>query len=192
MCGQRSINESCLIYKWVSLHLWISHVTCMNERFHTYVTSSHVSVEPILCEFTLREWVMSRIWTSHVTYMNETFHSYWHATVTPPYMCRTHSTWIHPSRMSHATYMDEWRHVYEKKNTIIVRTPYMCGPHSMWKHPTWMSHVTYMNESRHVYKWDISLVLWHLHICVDHILCEITLRKWVMLRIWTSHVTSIN
>jgi len=119
MCGPRSINESCLIYKWVRLHLWISLITCMNERFHIYVTLSHVSVEHILCEITLREWVMSRIWTSHVTYMNETFHSYWHDTVTPPYMCRTHSTWIYPTWMSHVTYINQFHiHYYS------VESPY--------------------------------------------------------------------
>jgi len=192
MCGQRSINESCLIYKWVSLHLWISHVTCMNERFHTYVTSSHVSVEPILCEFTLREWVMSRIWTSHVTYMNETFHSYWHDTVTPPYMCRTHSTWIYPTWMSHVTYVDESCHVYEKDISRISWRLHICVEHILreftlreWVMPRiWTSDVTCMKKK--------TLLLWELHICVDPIPCESTLREWVMSRIWTSHVTYIN
>ena len=46
------------VYEWVMSHMWMSHVTHMNESCHTY------------------EWVMSRIWMSHVTHMNESCHTY--------------------------------------------------------------------------------------------------------------------
>jgi len=39
--------------EWVMSHIWMSHVTHMNESWHIY------------------EWVMSQIWISHVTHMNE-------------------------------------------------------------------------------------------------------------------------
>ena len=43
------MNESCHTYEWVMAHVWMSHVTRMNESCHTY------------------EWVMSHVWLSHVT-----------------------------------------------------------------------------------------------------------------------------
>jgi len=43
---------------WVMSHIWMSHVTHMNDSCHTY------------------ERVMSHIWTSHVTHMNESCHTY--------------------------------------------------------------------------------------------------------------------
>jgi len=39
-------------------HLWLSHVTLVNESCHTY------------------EWVMSHLWMSHVTLVNESCHTY--------------------------------------------------------------------------------------------------------------------
>ena len=44
------MNESCLTYEWVMSQLWMSHVSCMNESCLTY------------------EWVMSHIWMSHVSH----------------------------------------------------------------------------------------------------------------------------
>ena len=41
---------------WMS-HIWMSHVTHMNESCHTY------------------EWLMSHIWMSHVAHMNESGHT---------------------------------------------------------------------------------------------------------------------
>jgi len=45
-------------YEWVMSHIWMRHVTHMNESCYTY------------------EWVMSHIWMSHVTHMNESCHTY--------------------------------------------------------------------------------------------------------------------
>ena len=52
------VNESCHTCEWVMSHIWMSHVTYMNESCHTY------------------EWVMSHIWMSHVTHTNESCHTY--------------------------------------------------------------------------------------------------------------------
>ena len=58
------MNESCHTYEWVMWHIWMSHVTHMKESCHTY------------------EWVVLHIWMSHVTHMNESCHTYawgqWH------------------------------------------------------------------------------------------------------------------
>ena len=75
------MNESCRTYEWVMLHIWMSHVTYMNESCHIY------------------EWVMSHIWMSHVTHMNESCHTYeW---------VMSH-IWI-----SYVTHMYESCHTYE-------------------------------------------------------------------------------
>ena len=52
------MNESCHTYEWVMSHIWMSHVTHMNEVCHTY------------------EWVLSQIWMSLVTHMIESCHTY--------------------------------------------------------------------------------------------------------------------
>ena len=45
-------------YERVMSHIWMSHVTHMNESCHTY------------------GWVMSHIWMSHVTHRNVSCHTY--------------------------------------------------------------------------------------------------------------------
>ena len=76
------INESCRKYEWVTLHIWMSHVTCewvkslIIESCLTYkwVTSHndkscHASTSHVthMNETLTCEWVMSHIWMSHVT-----------------------------------------------------------------------------------------------------------------------------
>jgi len=46
------VNESYHTCEWVMLHIWMSHVTHVNESCHTY------------------EWVMSHMWMSHITHWN--------------------------------------------------------------------------------------------------------------------------
>ena len=43
--------------EWVMSHIWMSHITHVNESYHT-------------CE-----WVISRMWMSHITHMNESCHT---------------------------------------------------------------------------------------------------------------------
>jgi len=82
------MNASCHMYEWVMSHIWMSHVTHLNESSHTY------------------EWVMSHIWMSHVTHMNKSFthmNKSWHA-----------HEWVMPHTwMSHATHMNESCHTHE-------------------------------------------------------------------------------
>ena len=71
-------------YEWVTSHIWMSHVTCINESCHTY------------------EWVMSlmsHIWMSHVTHMNESWH--------------THEWFMSHIWMSHGAHINESCHTYE-------------------------------------------------------------------------------
>jgi len=56
--------------EWVMSHIWMSHVTDMNESCHTYEwVMSHIWTSHVT-----HEWVMSQIWTSRVTHMNESCH----------------------------------------------------------------------------------------------------------------------
>ena len=60
------MNESCHTYEWVMSHIWMSHVTHMNESCHT-PELSHTY------EKVIGEWVMSHVWMSHVACVNESW-----------------------------------------------------------------------------------------------------------------------
>jgi len=51
------MNGSWHTYEWIMSHIWMSHVTHMNESCRTY------------------EWVMLHIWMRHVTHMSESCHT---------------------------------------------------------------------------------------------------------------------
>ena len=79
---------------WVMSHVWMRHVTHMNESCHT-------------CE-----WVMSHMWMSHVTHMKYTagirrwgFNRYGKS-------CHRYEWIMSHIRMSHATHMNELRHTH--------------------------------------------------------------------------------
>ena len=88
------MSEACRLFKWVVLHiwmshvtLWMSHVTCMNASCCTYPiytlqmvwrmevnetdgAKSHISISHVTCvnePCHVYQWVMSHIWMSHVT-----------------------------------------------------------------------------------------------------------------------------
>jgi len=52
------MNESCHTHGWVMSHIWMSHVPHMNESCHTH------------------GWVMSHIWMNHISLMNDSCHVY--------------------------------------------------------------------------------------------------------------------
>jgi len=100
------MNESHHMYEWATSHMWMSHVTHMNEACHTY------------------EWVMSHIWMRHVTHMNESCHNGVPWVMSQLIVCVMSHIW-----MSHVTHMNEPCHTYEWAMSHI-----------------WMIHVIYMNE----------------------------------------------
>ena len=63
------MNEPYHTYEWVMSHIWMSHVTRMNESRHTYERWNMIQIKAY-------ERVMSHIWMSHVTHMNESCHTY--------------------------------------------------------------------------------------------------------------------
>jgi len=78
------------IYEWVMSHIWMSHVSYMNESCLTY------------------EWVMSHVWMSHVSHTNDS--------MCPTYekvmdLCRRWA--VSPVWMRHVSYMNESCLTYE-------------------------------------------------------------------------------
>ena len=57
-----SRNGSCLISEWVMSHIWMSHVSFVNELYLPRIRVLDSNVE---------KWVMSHIWVSHVSYLSE-------------------------------------------------------------------------------------------------------------------------
>jgi len=86
------MNESCYTYEWVMLHIWMSHVTHRNESCRTY------------------EWVMSHICISQITYINKPCYTYEWAT---SHLWVTHGSVTSHIWTSHVTHMNESCHTYE-------------------------------------------------------------------------------
>jgi len=131
------MNESC--------HIWIRHVTNMNESWHTYepvmshIWMSHVTHMNWLCH--ICAWVMSHIWISHVTHTNES--------------CHTYERVMSHIWTSHVTHMNESCHTYERvmSHIWISDVTHICE--WVMSH-VWISHSTHMNELCHTYEWVMS------------------------------------
>ena len=150
MCLASCMN-SCMTYEWVMSHVWMSHVTYMNESCHIY------------------EWVMSHVWMrihtgrqTHEEVLYRTFakepykrdyilqkrpaNSY----RTPEWVMFIYEWVMSHIWMSHVTHMNASCHTYE----CVMSHIWMCH---VWMRPVWMRHVTHMNVSRmdascHTYK----------------------------------------
>jgi len=165
--GRSEISESS--------HIWMSHVTQMNESCHTWM--SHVTfyhLMPLRVHFHILSAQVDLIWVSLVKRVNESRHntSMSHVTHTNE-SCHTYE-WGMPWRMRHVTFY----------HTIPLRVPFNCllaadkfdfvyvMPHIWMSHVTthqwvmahiWMSHVTstngeskHMNESHHFLSHDAA------------------------------------
>ena len=157
-------------------HIWMSHVTHMNESCHTY------------------QRVISQIWMSHDPHMHKSYHTYvsksWHTYEwVMSQGCRPdqrHGT--HMSESCHRgvdpinpTADQKHHHTYTRymcdgvfKNTIThIWLFHMCEScltnesvisHMKESHVSyewvmshiWKSHVAHMNESWHIYKWVMA------------------------------------
>ena len=79
---RRTFSLTCppIWYEWVMSHIWMSHVTHMNESCHTrewvmsHIRMSHVTHMNESCN-TL-EWVMSHVWMSNITHMSKSYHTH--------------------------------------------------------------------------------------------------------------------
>jgi len=130
LCKQRSSR----CQKWVMSHLWLSHITTMNESrcIYEWVMSRNVYAAQATLEQVSRTSHVRR-WLSHVTHMNVS--------------CCTNG-WIisHNAHvwMRHVTCMNESWHTYEWAMSLI-----------------WMSHVPRINESCHTYEWAYEWIISH-------------------------------
>jgi len=175
-------------------HIWMSHVTHMNESRHTY------------------EWVTSHIWMSHVTHMTRkcmhqnawfihpqplALRMSWDYILQKRPMISNHRSLLqnvlwHPTPciMTPYTILLHWEcheTTFCKRDLwfLILRSLLIVGTHSTLEYHSniirkgnihmtrkctshiWMSRGTHMNESCHTY-------------------------EWVMSHIWMSHVTHMN
>jgi len=78
-------NPLYFTHAYIMSHIWMSHVTIMNESCHTYEwVMPHIWMSHV----TIMKWVVPHTWMSHVTHMNEAHtrtHTYTHAHKhTPP------------------------------------------------------------------------------------------------------------
>jgi len=113
------MDESCHTYQWVLSHIWMSHVTPMNESCHTY------------------QWVLSHIGMSHVTHVNESCHTCeWVMSLTHANeSCHTYGWVMSHVGLSHVTHINESCHTYGWVMSQI-----------------WMSHVAHMNRLGHTHE----------------------------------------
>ena len=130
MCHVTHMNESYHTYEWIMSHIWMSHATHMNESCHTY------------------EWDTTHIWMSHVTHMNESYHTY---------------EWvISHIWMSHVTCMHESCHVYVRVKQHICCNTYVACKDNLFQSESCFSSKCYTYEwviwmsKVNTYEWVIS------------------------------------
>jgi len=163
--------------RWVTSHIWMSHVTHMNESYHTSKwVMSHIWMSHVTHLNESRhtsEWVTSHIWMSHVTHMNESYHT---------------SKWVTSHIwMSHVTHLNESSQGWFRVTCVAYPKAKRWVMSHVMSH-TWMSHVTHMNESYHTSKWVMSHI-WMSHVAHLNESCHTS--EWVMSHIWMSHVTGL-
>jgi len=155
------MNESWHTYEWVTSHIWMSHVTHVNESCHTYRVMSHIWMSHVTHINQSRhtyEWVMSNMWMSHTSHMNESRNA-------------SH-IWIHHGRhiwTSHGTHINESRHTNEWVHSCATCLNYTEFIH-VWRDSFTYIHFT-MYVCSHMYKWVMS----HIH----------HMYKWVMTHLHT-------
>jgi len=109
-------SETQITYEWVMSHIWMSHVTHMNESCHTY------------------EWVMSHTWMGHVPHMNESC---------PTWPCweRMENHLHDRCHYRNASHMNESCHTYAWDTTQIWMS-HVTHMRETWHKYEWvMSHV---------------------------------------------------
>ena len=157
-------------YEWVMSHIWMSHITHMNEPYHTYewvmsrtflngtchthecvmsqIWLSHVTHRNVSC--LTYEWVMSRIRVSHIAHTKQSRRTYeWVMSSIPTYNT--------PISREHMSRMRMIRVTIIKKVTLHIwisgvrHIDIQCC-HFARAHVTHMMHAKHMNELRCIYK----------------------------------------
>ena len=157
------MHKSYHTYEWVMAHIWMSHVTHMNETCHTYecvvphIWMRHVTRMNETCHTYERH---IHIWMSHATRMNESYHTYathkW-GTSHVWQIWRSHGTHIYRSHGTHTfTYL-------AGVNTCACHDSFICVICAMCLQMCvpWLPHMCYDTGEK-----TESLV-----ICVIHVMC---------------------
>jgi len=189
VCPRLPVDESCHTCGWVMSHVWMSHVTHMNEAYE-WVSSISVTCVSLMCAawvwficvtrwcsamsvFNFRcmlpvneswhayEWVMAHVWMSHGTRMNESWHTYeWVVS----HVCGMSLIYMYDTQMQHRVCLQalvhETHHMYERVKSHVCMSSFRTCEWGM-SH-IWMSHVTHVNETCHKYEWGMSQV-WRNH-----------------------------
>ena len=108
-------------YKWVMSHVWMSHVTHVNESYHTWHVTLLIRVsahDTRMNESCLMyEWVMSHVWMSHVS------HNTSHDLFVHVYTWHTCEWVISHVWMSHVTHQQQCQ---IPMNPLPRRRPHVC------------------------------------------------------------------
>ena len=177
------MNESCPTYEWVMSHIWMSHVTRMNESCDSATASSALGNEGVMSHTwkshdthvvkssSTHKWVRSHAWMSHIIVQRIhplLFPACVHEPVTPwqschmNESCHTYEWVISHIWMSHITHMNESYHTNESvmicfNGFFFSYSQRVCMNESRHEsHVTWTSHISHMNESCRTNEWVVS------------------------------------
>jgi len=126
---------------WTSLsHIWISHVTHLNESCHTCERSDWKCRSLSRCVGRL-----SHMWISHVTHVNES--------------CHTYERVVSHIWMSHVPHVNDRLRMsltFQVRCESVTRVHESCHTCERVMPHIWTSRVTHTNESCHTYAWVMS------------------------------------
>jgi len=169
-------NESRYTYKWVTSHMWMSHVK------YVWVSPASSKYDGIcvcvcMCVLVTYAWASSNIWMRLVTHLHESRHTYECVTshiwmshikyvwvslasstedgmcvcvcvcVCVTYKCASAHIWMSFGTNKNEPHKNEQR--YTNTYTSSVRD--LCWPMTTWHIRT--CHIPHMNESDHTYEW---------------------------------------
>jgi len=137
-CAWTSHAMTFMSHEWVTSHIWMSHITQMNESYSVYFTQMNESCRNSTASFAPIPSVCA--WIRHV-------------------MKGLSRGWvISHACISHITHMNESGRIFTASSASIIPACAHEGVTSwvMSRHVTWMSHITQINESYYTYEWVMS------------------------------------
>ena len=153
--NESCINESCDMYGWAMAHVWMSHITCMNEAYHMYAR-----VLSRMCDESrhMYQWVMSCVKISRVVYIDESCYLYESIYMSHGSDCHVYRL-VRKKRVSYSVYILVCLDIYDWSGERECHIPYVGWVTS---HVS-MSHVMCREQSCHIYWWVMLLVGIHIY-----------------------------